>query len=103
MAEVEARERKVNERIGEFLRALERGQGTQGLEDAVITRLTIRFPTEQQPEALLVVKATAGGQEFVGFIGGLDVGQAMLMWRARDGQRGVKWREDVPWGQRGGA
>lgn len=89
-----------NRRIGEFLAAIGQGLGAKGILEGVVTRVTVRFPTESQPEALLVVKVTGSQGDFVGFVGGLDVVQAILVWRAKETAEGLKWREDVPWQQR---
>lgn len=88
---------KTNAKVGEFLAALTRGRGTQGLSEGKITRITIRMPTEDDPGILVVVKASAEGVDHVGFIGGWDVPMAVMAWRARDGKQGLKWRVDKPW------
>ncbi len=98
----EARLATRNRRIGEWLEAVENGRGGQGIEDGVVTRVTIRLPTREDPEALLVVKVTAPDGDHIGFVGGLGVNEALLTWRARDASRGLKWRADVPWKERQG-
>ncbi|MCK4627327.1 MAG: hypothetical protein KAV00_18590 [Phycisphaerae bacterium] len=89
--------------IGEFIEAVGNGRGTTGLPGGVVTRVTLRYPTEDRPEALVVVKVSAEDGDHVGFVGGLDIGTALLTWRAKDGVKGLKWREDRPWsGSSGG-
>lgn len=99
MRKVDAEERvnKTNRRVGELLQGLTEGRGASGVVDGRVTRVTIRLPTEDQPEALLVVKASGAEGEFVAFVGGLDVSQALLVWAAKDLKGGLKWRVDVPW------
>lgn len=99
-AEREARWLKRAQGIGEFLEATGEGRGAKGVEGGRVVRLTIRYPTGDNPEVLLVVKVQGKGGDFVGFVGGLDVGTAVLTWRAKDGGKGLKWREDRPWGER---
>lgn len=98
--DAEARVNTANRRVGEFLQGLTEGRGAEGVEDGKVTRLTIRLPTEDQPEALLVVKAEGSGGAFVAFVGGLGVCQALLVWGAKDRAGGLRWREDVPWDER---
>lgn len=87
-------------RVGEFLTGLGRGMGAQGIEGGVVTRVNIRLPTDDQPDTLLVVKVSGDAGAFIGFVGGLDIGTAVLAWRAKDGAAGLKWRVDVPWAER---
>lgn len=83
--------------IGEFIEALGSGRGVTGVDGGTLVRVTIRCPTKESPEALLVVKVSGTEGDKVGFVGALDVGTALLMWRARDGAAGLKWRPDRPW------
>lgn len=98
--DAEARLDARNRRVGEFLQVLTEGHGAKGVPEGVIVRVTIRLPTPEEPEALLVVKAQGEGADQVAFVGGLDVCQAFLVWAAKDRGTGLKWREDVPWEQR---
>lgn len=88
-------------RVGEFLEALEGVLPTAGLEGGRVTSLRIRLPTEAEPSTLLVVKASTEGGDFITFIGGYQVTDVILAWRARCTGGVMKWREDVPWEQRG--
>lgn len=99
--EAEAAYLRRNERVGEFLGGLEHGRGVKGLEEGEITRVTILVPSRERPEALIAVKATTAAGKWVGFVGALTVSDAILMWRVRDERIGLKWREDIPWEQRG--
>lgn len=83
--------------IGEFIEAVGKGRGVTGLPGGQVTRVTLRYPTEERPEALVVVKASGEGGDSVGFVGGLDIGAALLTWRAKDASKGLKWRADRPW------
>lgn len=97
--ELEQRWMKRVQRIGEFIESLGDGRGAKGVEGGVVDRITIRYPSREDPEAFVVVKVRAPGGKVVGFVGGLDVGAALLTWRAKDGAQGLKWREDRPWGE----
>lgn len=95
----EALEKKYA-RVGEFLQALTQGRGAEGILEGFVTGISIRLPSTDEPECLLVVKGAGVGGKYVAFVGGLDVVQAVLIWRAKAGAKGLKWREDVPWEQR---
>lgn len=101
--EAEERVNRANRRVGEFLQALTSGRGASGVPEGAVTRVTIRMPTLEQPEALLVVKASGESGDVVAFVGGLDLCQAILVWAAKDAGPGLKWREDIPWAERSGA
>lgn len=98
--DVEAEYMKRNTRIGEFIAALGYGPGVAGLEGGEVQKVTIRVQTEDRPDSLIVVKVCAGGEDYVGFVGGLTVADALLAWRAKDAKAGLKWKEDVPWERR---
>lgn len=98
-AEREAAYLKMTQRIGEFIVALEEGMGTKGLEGGRLTGVVVRMSTEERPECLVVVKAVVGEERWVAFVGALALDQALLMWRAKEKGRGLKWREDRPWGE----
>ena len=83
--------------IGEFMESIGKGRGVTGVPQGRVTRVTLRYPTEDRPEALVVVKVSGKDGDVVGFVGGLDVGTALLTWRAKDGAQGLKWRVDRPW------
>lgn len=93
----EARLEKKHRRCGEFLAALTEGRGAEGVPDGTLTRITIRLPSEDDPETLWVVKATGSTGDKVAFIGGLDLCQALLTWAAKSGGKGLRWRDDIPW------
>ncbi|MCK4626632.1 MAG: hypothetical protein KAV00_15040 [Phycisphaerae bacterium] len=101
-ADAEARVNAANRRVGEFLQALTQGRGASGILEGRVTRVTVMMPSEDRPEALLVVKATGDLGDRVAFVGGLDVVQAILVWAAKDSSKGLKWREDLPWSERKG-
>jgi hypothetical protein len=96
--DLEQRWQKRVAAIGQFIESIEEGHGARGIEEGRVTRITIRFPSEEEPEALVVVKASSPNGDAVGFVGGMDVGAAILTWRAKDARGGLKWREDKPWG-----
>jgi len=99
-ADAEERLNAINRRAGEWLAAVAEGRGCQGLTGAQVTDIRVRFPTRENPETLLVVKARTANEKYIGFVGGLDVVQALLTWRAKDGGKGLKWRVDIPWSER---
>lgn len=99
-AEAEKRLNAVNRRVGELLDAVANGMEPKGLDEATLTRINIRLPTRDSPESLIVVKAVSEQGRHIAFVGGLDVVQAMLTWRAKEAGPGLKWREDVPWSER---
>lgn len=96
-ADAEARVDRANRRVGEFIQSLTEGRGAKGVPEGTVTRLTVRLPAVEEPEALLVVRAVGADGAVVAFVGGLDVTQAVLIWAARDAGFGLKWREDLPW------
>lgn len=102
MRKLDAEERvnRRNRRTGEFIQALTEGRGAQGLQEGKVTGISVRLPTDESPEAFLVVKATGQDGDKVGFVGGLDLVQAILVWAAKDARGGLKWRKDVPYDQR---
>lgn len=99
-ADREAVWNKTNRRIGEWVEVLDWERELKGLEGGVMDSVFIRLPSEDRPEALLVLKAHVGEQRYVSFAGALTVGQALLTWRAKAMGTGLKWREDVPWSER---
>ena len=96
-AEAEKRLAAVHRRVGELLDGIDQGMPLKGIEEGRVTRITLRLPTEESPEALLIVKAVVGEDKRIAFIGGLGIIQALLTWRAKEGGPGLKWRADVPW------
>jgi hypothetical protein len=93
---------RKHRRVGEFLERLSYGGGAKGVPGGTVTRITIRLPTDDQPEVFVVVKVAGDEGDFVGFVGALDVVQALLTWMAKDASKGLKWRPDVPWAERAG-
>lgn len=83
--------------IGEFMESVGHGKGATGVRGGAVTGITIRCATVDRPEVLLIVKAMGEDGAVVGFVGALDLGTAILTWRARDGAKGLRWREDRPW------
>lgn len=90
-----------HERIGEFLEAVQEGRGAEGCEGGRVTGIRIRLPTEEDPSALVVVKVATETGSMIGFVGAYRVADAILAWRARCLAGTMKWREDVPWSERG--
>lgn len=99
-AGAEERLNRKNRRVGEFLDAIARGLEPRGLEGAQVVRINIRLATQLSPEALVVVKAVSENGRHIGFVGGLDIVQALLTWRAKEAGPGLRWREDVPYEER---
>lgn len=91
---------KAMQRIGEFVESL--GQlPVKGVpEDTELKGFNVRLPTEERPDALIVLKASGEGGAFVAFMGGLTLAQAILGWRAEHVAGKIRWRVDVPWGER---
>lgn len=98
--QAEERLAKTNRRVGELFDGLAQGLVPKGLEKGQVTSVSLRLATEQHPEALCVIKATDAKGKHIAFVGGLDIVQALLTWRARETGPGLKWRDDVPWEQR---
>lgn len=88
-------------RVGAFLEALGDGLGVTGLEGGGLTSIQIRLPTEADPSVLLVLKATSGEGKRIAFVGALRISGAILAWRAKDAEGSLRWREDLPWSERG--
>lgn len=101
-ADREKAEARESVRIGEFVKAIDEGAWVSGLEEGVLTGFSVRLPTEIEPSTLLVLKADAEGVGFVAFVGAYSLGDALLAWRARAAAGKMKWRENVPWGERAG-
>lgn len=99
--DLEERTNRANRKVGEFVDALNYGRGAQGLASGVVTGFTVKMPREGAPETLVVVKAENEDGKFVAFTGALTLQQAILIWAAKDRGNGLKWREDVPWSERG--
>ena len=98
--EREEAEAKLHRRAGEFLAALGTGRGLGGLAEGQLRGFSVRLPTEEEPGALLVVRAEAEGDLWVAFIGAYRVVDAVIAWRKRDKDNKMKWREDQPWAGR---
>lgn len=88
-------------KIGDWIGAIEGGLPTAGLEGGKLTGLQVRFPTEEEPSTLLIIKASSEAGKHIAFVGAYNLGDALLAWLARAKGDRVRWREDVPWGQRG--
>lgn len=98
--EKEAAADKRAARIGEFVEAWSAGDVLGGLAGGVLKDVRIRMPTEEDPGALVVVKASSDEGSRIAFVGAYNVGDALLAWRAKARAGSLKWREDVPWKQR---
>lgn len=98
--DAEASDEKRYVRIGEFVDRLGGRAGVESLEGGVLKSVRVRFPTEEDPSALLIVRASAEEGERIAFIGAYGCGDAILAWRAKDKAGRMKWREDVPWEDR---
>lgn len=96
--EEEAGQDRRQARIGEFVEAIERGRGLKGLPGGVVNEVRMLTNKREAGDALLVVKASAGGERWVAFVGARNVGEAMLTWRQKDRGKGLRWRKDKPWG-----
>lgn len=96
----EAQWAKRQQRAGEWLDSLLEGRGAGGLKECQVTEVRFKLPHGDQVETLMIVKACNGQEKWIGFCGGLDPVTALLVWRAKDAKGGLKWREDVPYGQR---
>ena len=100
-AEEEQAHHKLLAKVGEWVMALGAGRGCEGAAGGVLTEFRVRMPREDEPMALLIVKVTGEDAKYIGFIGAPTAEAALLAWRARDGKGGLKWRVDLPWGERG--
>ena len=97
-ASLERRYRKV----GEFIEGLAGVLAAKGVQGGALTGITVRMPTEEEPSALLVIRATGAKGKRVAFVGAYTLGDAFLAWRAQALAGSIKWREDIPWSQRSG-
>ena len=100
-SEAEEVQGRRHRRIGEFIDALGQGPGRGELLEGRLVTFRIRFSTEADPSTLLVVRCEAKDGPRIAFVGAYRAADAILAWRARSGAQGMKWREDVPWEQRG--
>lgn len=98
----ETAEERRYAKIGEFIDAVGAGRGVGALEGARVTGITLRWPTEEEPSTLLVIRATSGTAKWVAFVGAYSAGDAVLAWRKRSLAGRMKWREDLPWERREG-
>lgn len=98
--EEEAQEERRAVSLGTFIGRLGTGGGVEGLAEGVLTGFTVRMPTEEEPSALLVVKARTEAGKWVAFVGAYSLVDCMMAWRARERGAGLRWREDKPWGER---
>ena len=101
--EAEAREGRLNRRVGEWLAAVSTGRGAAGLEGGRVRQITMRLPTEEDPSTLLVVKAQNEVGSYVSFVGAYNLADALLAWRARCKNDRMRWRENRPWEDRSGS
>lgn len=88
------------QRLGEFVESLGADPGQGVPEGTRLVGFNVKLATAEQPEVLIILKASGESGAYVAFAGGLTLPQALLGWRARHLADGVKWREDVPWSQR---
>jgi len=97
-------ERKYYQRLAraaEWLSGIEDGKGMDGLKTGCCTEVRIKMGASASGECLLVIKAYDETGKHIAFVGALDVIDALLTWRAKADHGGLKWREDVPWEERG--
>lgn len=99
-ADREAEWLKSMQRVGEFLTLWDRPGGPGLPEGTELEGLSIKFPSGDRTDTLIILKASGDVGRFVGFMGGLTLTQALLTWRAKALKDVVKWREDVPFGER---
>lgn len=88
--------------VGQLMEAVDNGRVCEGLEGGTLTGFTVKAPSTERPEVLVVVKARVGSEEYVAFVGALDLVTALLTWAARERTTGLKWRPNVPWEERRG-
>lgn len=96
----ETLEERRRERIGHVVESLAHGHGLGKLTDGHLTGFTVRMPTEEEPGALLVVRATDNDGKHIAFVGGYRVDDLFLAWEKRSQAGRMKWREDKPWQDR---
>lgn len=84
-------------RIAEMIALLDEGQGMSTLPGASMDSVRILCPGESRADALIIVKASVGSAQWVGFVGGLDIQTALLTWRKKELSVGLTYREDKPW------
>ena len=84
-------------RAAEWLEAIEAGKGAKVLEDSTILEVRIKTSARPEGDTLMILKAAAGDQTYVAFVGARTIVEALLTWRQKEGAAGVKWREDRPW------
>ena len=91
---------KRHRRIGEFVDALPDWEAWERPRTTGLVSLKVRFPTEEDPSALLVVRSTTEEGGLICFVGAYSLGDALLALRAKLLKGSAKWREDVPWSER---
>lgn len=85
-------------RVAEMVAMLDDGKGAKALEGGHIDSVRVLLPGERRADVLLVVKASVGTAQWVGFVGAMNLATAMLTWRQKELARGIVFREDQPWG-----
>lgn len=99
-ANKEAALERRHRRVGEFLESLGQIGGLGGLQEGALVDFRVRLPTEEEPAALLIVRAAGAEGRVIAFVGAYGVIDVLLAWRARSEVGRMKWREDVPWSER---
>lgn len=79
------------------LEMLDEGGGCKSLQGGRVYSIGLKLPTEARPDVLIVVKACVGDEKYVGFVGGIDVVTAFLMWQKKERGAGLSYREDRPY------
>lgn len=85
--------------IARVSRHVEGGPG----EGPVLTDLRFNLEADNRTSVLIVVKARGPAGGLIGFVGGPDLGTAVLSLAKKLSRGALKWREDLPWEERRGA
>lgn len=66
--------------------------------EVVLTEVRVKFPTETQPEFLVVLKGHSDGGPVVAFHQGSSFFEVLPGALRRLQNKDLKWKEDRPWG-----
>lgn len=64
----------------------------------VLTEVRAQLDADHGTGVLLIVKGEGDTGKIVGFVGGADLGTALLTLKKKLAVGAVRWREDRPWG-----
>lgn len=99
-SEADDRFEKLLRAVGYAVLTLEKYADQRRHPGLVLDGVRLILDADNRTNVLAVVTASRGDEALVGFVGGLDVSSVLISIRkALDGGT-LKWRADVPWGER---